>query len=253
VKPCILIPCYDHGEPLVALVDDLAALELPCIVVDDGSGPRTAAELGRLSSQTPWLRVERRSSNGGKGAALKVGYRLAASLGYTHALQVDADGQHRAADMPEFLEAARRFPDALILGAPVLEDAPLSRRYGRLISAFWVWVETCSFAIRDPLCGLRCVPLTVAIRSLDRWEHGNRMDFDPELAVRLVWSGTPVVNVKCRVGYPRGGSSHFDMFWDNVRITWLHSRLFFGMLPRLPRLLLRRLAGTRSVDIGARA
>jgi len=40
--------------------------------------------------------------------------------------------------------------------------------------------------------------------------------------------------------YPQGGQSHFRALQDNLKISWLHTRLFFGMLPRIPLLLLRR-------------
>ena len=65
------------------------------------------------------------------------------------------------------------------------------------------------------------------------------MDFDPEIAVRLVWAGVPVRNVATRVRYYADGISHFALLADNARISWLHTRLVAGMLPRLPRLLAR--------------
>jgi hypothetical protein len=66
------------------------------------------------------------------------------------------------------------------------------------------------------------------------------MDFDPEIAVRLVWAGLPVVGVPTRVRYFAGGVSHFNLFRDNVCLIWLHVRLFLGMLRRLPQLLAPR-------------
>ena len=240
MNACLLIPCFDHGPSLAEVLDGASGLRLHCIVVDDGSGPQTQALLREAVERFPWLRVERRERNGGKGAALKTGYRLAASLGYSHVLQVDADAQHESQALPRLLEAAQRAPQALVLAAPILEGAPAIRRYGRLISCVWAWIETCSLEIRDPLCGLRCIPLAATLRVLDRVPCGDRMDFDPELAVRLVWQGVPVINVPARVRYPEGGISHFDVWRDNVRISWLHTRLFCGMLVRAPRLLLRR-------------
>lgn len=247
---CLLIPCFDHGASLHEVLDGASGLRLPCIVVDDGSGPETQALLRELVKRFPWLRVERRDRNGGKGAALKTGYRLAASLGYSHALQVDADGQHDSGALPRLLEAARAAPEALILGAPVLEGAPAIRRYGRVISRVWAWIETCSLEIRDPLCGLRCIPLAATLRVLERVRCGDHMDFDPELAVRLVWQGVPVINVAARVRYPEGGVSHFDVWRDNVRISWLHARLFCGMLVRAPRLVRRRWSRRRELPPG---
>jgi hypothetical protein len=67
------------------------------------------------------------------------------------------------------------------------------------------------------------------------------MDFDTEIAVRLFWRGVPVRNLPTRVIYPENGLSHFRMWRDNARITAMHTRLLLGMLPRAPRLLLRKL------------
>jgi glycosyltransferase involved in cell wall biosynthesis len=214
-------------------------------VIDDGSGAETRDVLRTLARRHPWVRVETRPENGGKGAALKTGYRLAAKLGFSHALQLDADGQHDVADLPRLLEAAKREPDTLVLGMPSFEGIPRSRHYGRWISCFWVWVETCSMEIRDPLCGVRCMPLDATLRVIDQVECGDRMDFDPEIAVRLVWAGIRARSVPCRVRYPADGVSHFDLWRDNLRITSLHTRLFLGMFPRAPGLLLRHFEGRR--------
>jgi hypothetical protein len=153
---------------------------------------------------------------------------------------LDADGQHRPADVPLLLAAAQARPDALVLGVPNFEGAmPLSRRYGRLLSSFWVWVETLSVAIRDPLCGFRCLPLLPTVALLARSPLGDRMDFDPEIIVRLHWAGVPTVNVPVRVRYFADGISHFRPLRDNALISWAHTRLVFGMLWRLPWLLAR--------------
>jgi glycosyltransferase involved in cell wall biosynthesis len=241
VNPCLLVAIYNHGDTIGAVIEALAPLGFPCLVVDDGSDEATREILDRLDSDCPWVRLERRTRNGGRGAALKTGYRLAARLGYTHAVQIDADGQHSTSDVPVLLDAARRCPDALILGYPIFgANAPRSRRYGHWISQSWIWLETCSFAIRDPLCGLRCMPLAPTVRVIERARCGDHMEFDPEIAVRLVWEGVPVINVPIRIRYLPGGISHFGLFRDNVRISWLHTRLFFGMLTRVPRLVARR-------------
>jgi hypothetical protein len=71
------------------------------------------------------------------------------------------------------------------------------------------------------------------------------MDFDIEVVVRLHWRGIPIVEVPTQVLYPRGGVSHFRLWRDNLLITRMHARLFFGMLRRLPQLVARRLRETR--------
>jgi glycosyltransferase involved in cell wall biosynthesis len=244
VNPCLLIPIYDHGATIGDVVSGLAFLGLPCLLVDDGSHEETRAALGRVCDTFSWVQLARHACNRGRGAALRTGYHQAACLGYSHVVQLDADGQHDPRDVPALLVVARSRPDALVLGAPIFdESAPRSRRYGRWISRFWVWLETGSLAIRDPLCGLRAVPLAPTLRLLRRVPCGDRMDFDTEMAVRLVWQGVSVRNVPVRVRYFADGISHFHMLGDNLRLSWLHARLFCGMWLHLPRLILRRIRG----------
>lgn len=241
MNPCVLIPIYNHGTTIRDVLKSVAHLDLPCLVVDDGSDDATRRVLDGAARELPWVIVERLPRNQGRGAALRHGYRAARRRGYSHAVQLDADGQHDGADVARFLEAARREPGALVLGAPVFDvTAPRSRLLGRQLSCILVHVETLSFAIRDPLCGFRCFPLEATVNLLARTPLGDRMDFDPEIVVRLVWDGLAVVNVPTRVTYFADGLSHFRMLRDNVRITWAHTRLVFGMLWRLPRLLVRR-------------
>jgi glycosyltransferase involved in cell wall biosynthesis len=241
VKPWLVIPCYDHGVALAGVVASLARYELPAIVVDDGSGPETRAILADLAAAQPWLTVHRHPENRGKGAAVVTGCRIAAEAGATHALQLDADGQHDAADVPRFLDAMAKHPDALVLGAPVFDaSVPKSRLYGRQISRALVWLFTLSFDVRDPLCGFRGIPLAPALRLFDRERLGERMDFDPEFVVRLYWEGADVVSLPTAVRYPEGGLSHFDVVWDDLRLAWLYVRLAGGTALRVPRLLARR-------------
>jgi hypothetical protein len=156
-------------------------------------------------------------------------------------VQVDADGQHDVRDVPEFLAAAERTPDALVLGVPRFDaTAPRSRLYGRRLSVFWARVETLSGVVQDPLCGFRCLPLAPTVALLARTPLGDRMEFDLQLVVRLVWAGLPVVSIPTRVTYFRDGLSHFRPWQDNVLISWAHARLGFGMVRRLPVLLGRR-------------
>lgn len=226
MKPCLAIPIYDHAAAVAGVVEALAPLELPCIVVDDGSGGDTQRELARLAARHAWLEIERHGANRGRGAALRTAYRAAARRGSTHVVQLDADGQHAAGDVPRFLEAARERPEALVLGCPVFDDSiPWHRLHGRKLSRGIVRLETLSGAVRDPLCGFRCVPLGATLPLLERVRTGDRMDFDPELVVRLVRAGVPVVNIPTAVRYPEGGISHFRMVRDNLLIAWAYLRL----------------------------
>jgi glycosyltransferase involved in cell wall biosynthesis len=182
--------------------------------------------------------------NGGKGAAVLHGIRLAAAEGYTHALTMDSDGQHPAPSIAEFMARSRAAPRAVVLGVPVFDaSAPALRVKGRKISNWWANMETVGIGIEDSLYGFRVYPIADLIAVMRRQPWMRRFDFDPEAAVRLVWRGVPPVNVRAPVRYLKpeeGGVSHFNYYRDNVLLTWMHLRLVAEFLLRLPFLLLRK-------------
>ncbi|MBY7250487.1 glycosyltransferase family 2 protein [Enterobacter roggenkampii] len=240
-RPCVLIPCYNHGAMIASVLSRLAPFGLPCLVVDDGSDAVTRQELERLAAEQPQMTLVRLAQNAGKGAAVIRGLEECARTGYTHAVQVDADGQHAIEDIPKLLALAERHPDALISGQPIYDDSiPRSRLYGRWVTHVWVWIETLSLQLKDSMCGFRVYPVSPTLRLAAREPLGKRMDFDTEVMVRLYWQGNTSVFLPTRVTYPQDGLSHFDALKDNVRISLMHTRLFFGMLPRMPGLLFRR-------------
>jgi len=224
-RPCVLIPTYDNPLTIREVVEGVRKYVTDVIVIDDGSGPEGRDAVASLARDA-LARVVRRERNGGKGAAVKHGFEVAREMGYTHALQVDADGQHALDDIPRFLEHAAVSLDALVLGAPVFDgSAPRNRMIGRRITRFWTRFEVGGPVIEDPMCGFRVYPLDAAAATRSR---GNRMDFDIEIAVRMAWRGVPIVNLPTRVRYASaraGGVSHFRLVGDNVRISWLHTRL----------------------------
>lgn len=244
-RPVVVIPVYDHEDAIGAMVDGVRRHGIDCLLVDDGSKPSCARVLDALAAGDAGVHLERLPENRGKGGAVIAGLRAAAArLGATHALQIDADGQHEAADIPAFLAIAAANPQAIVCGAPVYDaSVPKGRFYGRYLSHVWVWINTLSFDIRDSMCGFRVYPLARVLPLIDAEPMGLRMEFDPEILVRAHWRGIPVLNRETRVTYPTDGVSHFDMVRDNVRISRMHARLFFGMLRRLPRLLRRKVAG----------
>nr|ADU90653.1 putative glycosyl transferase, family 2 [Collimonas sp. MPS11E8] len=246
-RPCAVIPVYDHEHAIGAVLAAVLAHDLPCILVDDASSPSCATVLDALASahrgQVTLLRHE---ANRGKGAAVLTGIRHAAAAGYTHALQIDADGQHCTDDIPRFLQQAAAQPHSVIAGCPQYDDSvPSVRFYGRYLTHVWVWINTLSLDIKDSMCGFRVYPLPSLIRLARRKQLGERMDFDTEVLVRLHWDGVAVVNLPTRVTYPMDGVSHFRLGFDNLLISRMHATLFLGMLVRAPRLLGRRLSLAR--------
>lgn len=240
MRCCFLIPVYNHPGTVTELVTALSKFELPVLLVDDGSEPQTAAELDRLSTRGDVI-LHRLAHNQGKGAAVMAGLGVAQAQGFTHALQIDADGQHDIADVSNLLQLAQQNPQALISGYPVYDESvPAVRKYGRYLTHAMVWLETLSLQLIDSMCGFRVYPVDASVR-LGKEEYiGRRMDFDTEIMVRLFWRYRAVRFVPTRVIYPPHGRSHFRMLKDNVRITLMHIRLLLGMLWRSPKLLFNK-------------
>lgn len=248
-RPCILIPIYNHKDTIAACVEQLSAYQLSIFIVDDGSDQATQEVLSTLASQHGLVQLYRLANNEGKGAAVMHGMLQAQVQGYSHALQVDADGQHNLADVNKFLAAGAQEPEAVICGQPIYDaSVPKGRLYGRYITHFWVWVETLSFAIADSMCGFRLYPLGSTCAVIRTQNIPKRMDFDIAIVVHLSWQGLTFRNITTPVIYPEGGLSHFKILRDNLNISRTHSKLFFGMLRRLPSLLLRKLKPSAKKD-----
>lgn len=244
--PCAVIPVYNHHAGLARITAALLAQGLPIILVDDGSGAATKQVLQELTAGEARIECLTLPKNGGKGGAVLAGMERARERGYSHALQIDADGQHDTADAPAMLALAEQHPDRLISGAPQYDaSVPAVRFYGRYLTHGLVWVHTLSLSLKDSMCGFRVYPLEQSL-ALARQAHiGRRMDFDTDIMVRLYWAGTGSLFLPTRVRYPEDGISHFRMLRDNARMAWLHLRLFCGMLPRAPALIRRDRSGTR--------
>lgn len=240
----VLMPSYNTGETVFETVRAARAQWQPVWVVVDGSTDGTAGRLQALAESDPGLRVEVLPRNQGKGAAVLHGLRAAQADGYTHALTMDADGQHPAGLIPAFMQASCERPEAMVLGRPVFDaSAPLLRVRGRRVSNAWTQLETLGAGIGDSLYGFRVYPIAelVAVMSGQPWMR--RFDFDTEAVVRLAWRGVKPINLDAPVKYLRpdeGGVSHFRYGRDNLLLTWMHTRLMLEFVLRLPVLAWRR-------------
>ncbi len=240
---CAVIPVYEHQVPVVRVLAAVRACGLECLLVDDGSGPDCAHALAAIASADAAVGLLRLPFNQGKGAAVRAGLLAAIERGFTHALQIDADGQHALEDIPRFLAETRSSPEAVICGRPLFgPETPRTRLYGRQLTRLWVSINTLATDLPDAMCGFRVYPLAPVAGLLGRARLGRRMDFDIEILVRLHWLGLPMRWIDTRISYPEDGSSHFRMWLDNALISRVHTMLFFGMLARLPKLLARKLA-----------
>jgi len=230
----VLIPTYNTGPRLLATVREALARWQPVWVVVDGSTDRSADDVIALARTAPHLRVLSLPRNGGKGAAVLAGAEAALAAGFTHALVMDADGQHPADRIADFMQASQAHPAALVLGRPVFgPEAPAVRLQGRKLSVGLVRFEIFGSGIDDPLFGFRVYPLRPLVRAMRATSGARRYDFDPEVAVRMFWAGTPTLNVPAACRYltrEQGGVSHFHYVRDNLRMVWLHTRLISGLL-----------------------
>lgn len=225
-RPCVLIPTYNNPRTIRAVVLSARTYLQDVVVVDDCSSAEGRAACAALAAEGLAI-VAHRDANGGKGAAVKTGFEVAAEHGFTHALQIDGDGQHDASGIPRFLAQSRGTPDAMVIGYPEYDaSVPKHRLWARKITTFWVNLEVGGRGIiRDAMIGFRVYPLAI-VRQLR--VTSDRMDFDVEIAVRYAWSGAPVINEPVPVRYlteGEGGVSHFQPFWDNLRFSGLHTRL----------------------------
>ena len=247
----VLIPSYNPGPKVFETVAAARRYWQPVWVDVDGSTDGTGEALLALAARDPGLKVFVRPRNEGKGAAVLYGLREAISQGFGYALAMDSDGQHPAERIPQFMAASRAAPDSMILGEPMFgADAPRIRVRGRQISNWWANLETLWAGVHDSLFGFRVYPVAELERVMRHHCWMRRFDFDVEAVVRLCWRGVRPLNLPAPVRYYRadeGGVSHFNYFRDNALLTWMHARLLFGFVLRLPILVVRRLVRGKRV------
>ena len=251
VRAAVLIPTYNNIGSIATVATRAQSHGLPVYVVDDGStdgSGQAARDAGAIVLVHP--------KNRGKGRALLTGMARLRADGHTHAICLDADGQHDPDDIAQFADACSRHPNAVFAGVRDLSTAPKKSRFGRAFSNFWIWAET-GWRVADSQCGFRAYPVE-AVLALGL--AGRRYDLEVEVLTRCLWRGTPVFDLPCRVYYPPPAEriTSFDPLWDNLRISVMNTRLVLRRLvdPRLWPAARERLpwtGRTRGVVIGWRA
>lgn len=227
-RPCALICAYDASRTVGSVVAQARARIEPVLVVDDGSADDTAGAARRAGAH-----VIRHLANRGKGAALLTGLAAARERGYTHAVTLDADGQHDPADIPSLLAVSEGAPGALVVGARDFDhpNVPGASRFGRRFTNGWVKLET-GRTVHDCQSGFRSYPVD-SILALGL--SAGRFEWEVDVIVRAAWAGIPLVNTPVSVFYAPAGqhTSHYRMVRDSVRMTLLHFKLLgLGLLRR---------------------
>jgi glycosyltransferase involved in cell wall biosynthesis len=229
----VIIPSFNTGRLLEATVAAALAHWVPVWVVIDGSTDNSAAAVETIAQTDSALRVFRLPRNQGKGEAVRFGLMVAEASGFTHALVLDADGQHPTERISDFMAMSAASPEAVIMGRPVFgADAPWIRVVSRRLSNACATLMTLR-RVGDTLFGFRVYPIAKLL-SVMRASHGmRRFDFDPEAVIRLAWSGTPLIHLPTCVRYPSradGGVSHFNYVLDNLLLMRMYLRLSLGAM-----------------------
>lgn len=240
---CAVIPTYQNAKTLLKVVADVHRVVDTVFVVDDGSNDGTAALLDKATGNERPEKVLTHPKNCGKGAALKTGLTYARQQGFRYAVTVDADGQHRADDIPALLKAVEEEPDALAIGSRGLqhENMPAKSTFANRFSNFWFALQTLQ-RLPDTQSGLRVYPLR-RLHGL-RW-MSTRYEAELTLLVFSAWAGVKLLPVPVSVYYPPRDQrvTHFRPGRDFTRISVLNTLLCFLMVVYgWPRIFCRQIA-----------
>lgn len=252
----VIIPSFDSGRLLAQTAAAARRYWAPIWVVIDGSTDESAAAVEAMASVDPFLRVMHLPRNCGKGAAVRHGLIAARASGFTHALVMDADGQHPADRVPAFMATSAAAPDALVMGRPEFgEDAPRIRVISRRLCNACAMLVTLR-QVGDTLFGFRVYPIAALLAAMEKTKGMRRFDFDPEAVVRLSWDGIPLVHLPTPVRYlscTEGGVSHFRYARDNLLLIRMFLRLSREAAGRFARRCLLKLPRIKSDPDGRSA
>jgi glycosyltransferase involved in cell wall biosynthesis len=227
-KTIFIIPTYNNPKTIQDVVNDVLDHRDAVIVVDDGSD--IAIETFLVKDKTKNIYIVRHEQNAGKGEAILSGTQKAISLGYTHVLSMDGDGQHLASQSHYLIDAIEG--NEIIIGARNfdLDHVPLGSKFGRWFSNMWACWDT-GYTIKDSLSGYRIYPVSI----LDLPIKTHRFDWEMEVLVRHADAGYVIKEVDIECYYPKAEErvSHFKKFSDTLAIVWVHVQILPFKWPRM--------------------
>jgi glycosyltransferase involved in cell wall biosynthesis len=205
----VVIPLFNEKKYISSVLKEVSKYKLPIVVVDDGSVDGSGLIVQDLKNKN--LNLLTHKINLGKGAAMKTGAEYAFKDGAGAVIFMDSDGQHKASDLPKFIDALKSGKYDVVLGSRNMGmGVPLVRYLGNKIASvilkflFGVYVS-------DPICGFGA--LTRSGYEKIKWES-NGYGVETEIVARIGRYKVKHTEVPVETIYINGvkGVTLFDAF-----------------------------------------
>ena len=220
MKPVILIPAYrPDKETLSNIIKQISRFDVEkIIVVDDGSGSKFQSLFDHIRTFEKTI-VLYHKTNMGKGAALRTGFKhvLTFRINCSNVITVNVGGQHLPQDIEKIIQAAKDFPDSLVLGVRRFNGKiPLRSLLGNKIT-YLMFRGFAGQKISDTQTGLRAIPHSFLKQMLEL--SSERYAYEFEMLLTMVHNNVPIKEVVITTVYKDNNSvSSFNPISDSILI-----------------------------------